>query len=118
MNYSLIAFIVIALGCGAVLGWQMRKLVARFEHMEEVIQRRRLPYPTLAALEDITALSDMAAFENADTDKVLETVLTMLLRSERARKHSELFVMQIEEIAKLVRTRPHEYDAAKPMSER
>lgn len=64
MNILLIAGLSFALLAGVYLGWQGRKIVEQqrrlektIEELNEIVKRRRLPYPAAAGLEDAIAIA-------------------------------------------------------------
>lgn len=119
MTFSWIAIIIVVLAllAGGYIGWHGRKFIERFETLEEIAKRRKLPYPALAGLEDAIALTDDARFESSSMDRVIAYLLTALQKDVAARKYLDARFDQVQEVLKTLRSDPQSYDADQPSKE-
>jgi len=105
MNVNIIiAIVFIALIAGTFLGWYIRKMIGRQEILEkkvaelsEIANRRKLPYPALAGLEDAIAL-----------------VIDIINSDEAAQAYRSTRILQLTERLKQVRSDPQHYDINQP----
>ena len=114
MNLLLIVILGLALLAGGIVGWYGRKFIQRIETLEEIARRRKLPYPTMAGLEDAIALCDLTQFENATADQILAAFLTILQKEVASRKYSDVRFGQVQQILKTLRSDPQGYDIDQP----
>lgn len=117
MTLALILIVFSALIAGGFIGWHGRKFIQRIETLEEISKRRKLPYPTMAGLEDAIALSDDAQFESASMDKVIAYLLMALQKDVAARKYLDARFSQVQELLKQLRSDPQAYDIQNPTSD-
>jgi len=104
MNYLPIAIAITAVFAGLFLGWHIRGLIARIDQLEKsntelqaIAERRKLPYPAQAGLEDAIAI-----------------VIDILNSDEAAQAYRSTRIQQLAERIKQVRTDPQHYDIHQP----
>jgi hypothetical protein len=102
MNINLL--IAIAIIASFVLGYYIRKLLERQEKLENqvnelslIAQRRKLPYPAQAGLEDAISI-----------------VIEVLTQHDAWRAYDETRINQLSDILRQVRSNPQGYDTNQP----
>jgi hypothetical protein len=102
MNQALL--IGIAILAGSFLGWHIRKLIERQQQLEkqvaelkDIADRRRLPYPAQAGIEDAIAIA-----------------LDIINEQEAVHAYTDTRINQLTERLRQVRSTPQSYDTNQP----
>lgn len=103
-NIIIALSIFLAMVAGTLLGWYIRKMIERQEKMEkqiaelnEIANRRKLPYPAQAGLEDAIAI-----------------VIDVINNDEAADAYRQTRINQLIDRLKQVRSNPQGYDINQP----
>jgi len=101
MNALLIGIAILA---GSFLGWHIRKLIERQQQLErqvaelkDIADRRRLPYPAQAGIEDAIAIA-----------------LDIINEQEAVHAYTDTRINQLTERLRQVRSTPQSYDTNQP----
>jgi hypothetical protein len=114
MTSPLLVIVIISfsiLAVGAYFGWHGRKFMERLEHVEQELNKRKLPGRVMDGLEDAMAITNDCGFQNNDADQIITTLVAMLDRSEATRAYMNTRLGHLANKLQALRTEPGKYDA-------